>query len=192
VASTTHGRDEVEALLMPILEDAGLDLEGLTVRLTGSARRVSVLVDKDGGIGIDECAELSRTISAALDADVVMGEKPYTLEVGSPGATRPLTRARHYERAVGRLLRLTLTSGQVVTGRLVGTDATDVADRSEGTVEVEVDGRSSVISLADIRKARVELEFRRSTDPPVDAAADEAPDAADAASDTAGEVVEGG
>jgi ribosome maturation factor RimP len=78
-----------------------IDLEA--VKLTSAGRRVllRVVIDADGGISLDDIAEVSRELSAKLDASDVMGETPYTLEVTSPGTDRPLTQPRHWRRAAG-------------------------------------------------------------------------------------------
>ena len=59
----------------------------------GRRRLLRVVVDGDGGPGLDDIAELSRSLSAELDSSGVMGETAYTLEVSSPGVDRPLTRS---------------------------------------------------------------------------------------------------
>ena len=71
-----------------------------------------MLVDKDGGVSLDEVAEVSQAVSATLDlpaADAVLGAAPYVLEVSSPGIDRPLVHPRHWRRAVGRLVRVQLS-----------------------------------------------------------------------------------
>ena len=79
-----------------------------------------------------------RQLSAALDSVAVMGDFPYTLEVSSPGVDRPLTEPRHWRRAVGRLVQVTVTdtgdagdSGSVV-GRVVAADADGITLEVEG------------------------------------------------------------
>jgi len=81
-----------------------IDLEA--VKVTSAGRRVvlRIVVDADGGVSLDDIAEVSREVSAKLDANNAMGEAPYTLEVTSPGVDRPLTQPRHWRRATGRLV----------------------------------------------------------------------------------------
>ncbi len=97
---------------------AGYDLELLHVQQAGRRRLVKVVVDSDtadGGIGLDQVAEVSRAVSAALDAleDHRTAGSPlggsYTLEVTSPGLDRPLTRPRHWRRA--RLRKVAVQQG---------------------------------------------------------------------------------
>ena len=76
-----------------------------------------MVVDADGGVSLDAIAEVSRELSAALDAAAAMGEVPYTLEVSSPGVDRPLTEPRHWRRAVGRLVTAPLAVAGAGAGR---------------------------------------------------------------------------
>lgn len=116
-------------LLAPAVEQAGVDLEEVEVLAAGKRRLVRVLVDKDGGITLDDVAAVSQAISGALDAtpeaDSVLGSAAYVLEVSSPGVDRPLVQPRHWRRAIGRLVRAS-TNGLEFTGRVVATDADGV------------------------------------------------------------------
>ena len=100
---------DLVAVLEPVAAAAGMDLESLKIGAAGRRRLLRVVVDADGGVGLDEMADISRDLSARLDATGAMGEAPYTLEVSSPGVDRPLTLPRHWRRAVGRLVRVPLS-----------------------------------------------------------------------------------
>jgi len=149
----TASPDLLRSVCEPLCSAAGLDLEALEVSPTGRRRRILLVVDRDGGVGLDECAELSRAVSDALDGGDVMGDAQYTLEVSSPGVSRPLTLPRHWRRNTGRLVRVVLASGGEVTGRVVGAD--------DDGADVDVDGRARRLAYADVGKARVQVEFRR-------------------------------
>ncbi len=114
------------------IEDLGLDLESLALSSSGSKRIVRIAVDADGGVGIDQVAKASRSVSAALDESDVMGKQPYTLEVTSRGLDAPLTEERHWRRAAGRLVAVTLADGASITGRVAGSDP-DGVDLTVGT-----------------------------------------------------------
>ncbi|GAA2079394.1 ribosome maturation factor RimP [Aeromicrobium halocynthiae] len=114
------------------IEDLGLDVESLAVSSSGSKRIVRIAVDADGGVGIDRIAKASRAVSATLDESDVMGQQPYTLEVTSRGLDAPLTAERHWRRAAGRLVAVTLADGASVTGRVAGSDP-DGVDLTVGT-----------------------------------------------------------
>jgi ribosome maturation factor RimP len=88
-----------------------------------------------------------------LDETDVMGEHPYTLEVTSPGVDRPLTLPRHWRRNEGRLVKVVLDTGESLTGRIVGSDQRQAV--------VDVDGTKHEVPLADVAKARIQIEFNR-------------------------------
>jgi ribosome maturation factor RimP len=150
-----------KSTLWDLIEDAvtaeGFDLESLDVARVGRRGRVKVVVDSDDGVDLDQCAELSRKVSAILDAnDDLMGDGPYTLEVSSPGVTRPLTLPRHWRRNIGRLVRVVLADGGVVTGRVTA------ADEQEAVLDVA--GNTREVQYDKVGKAKVQVEFRRHRD----------------------------
>ena len=93
--------DRIADVIRPVVAAAGMDLEAVRVTAAGRRRLLRVVVDRDGGVSLDDAAVVSRDLSAALDSVAVMGDFPYTLEVSSPGVDRPLTDRRHWRRAVG-------------------------------------------------------------------------------------------
>ena len=152
-------------LLAPVVSGTGHDLEGLEVTPAGRRRVVRMVVDRDGGVSLDDVADVSRAVSEALD-DIDAREPAllagaYVLEVSSPGVDRPLTQPRHWRRNVGRLVTAVLADGTSETGRLTAAD--DEA--------VELGGRR--IPLADLVRGTVQVEFSR----PGDAAAQDEGDA---------------
>jgi ribosome maturation factor RimP len=159
--STTQS-ERLRGLLEPLVGKKGLDLEEIEVTPAGKRRVLRVVVDSDDGVQLDVCAELSRTLSEALDESDLMGGSPYVLEVTSPGADRPLTELRHYHRAVGRLVKADLTEGSgggELTARITAVDDEGVDLEVPG-----VKGRKPTrrrLAFDDIAKARVEIEFNR-------------------------------
>jgi ribosome maturation factor RimP len=147
-------RQQVHAALQPVVEDAGFDLEDVTVTAAGRRSVVRVVVDRDGGLDLDAVAEVSRVVSAALDAGDVTGDSPYTLEVTSPGVDRPLTEPRHWRRACGRLVSATLRDGGgEVTGRVRTAD--------DEHVVLDLGDRERAIPYADLGPGKVRVEFSR-------------------------------
>ncbi|MEV7012838.1 ribosome maturation factor RimP [Streptosporangium sp. NPDC051022] len=149
-------RDRLMKLLEPVVGAEGLDLEDVTVTPAGKRRLLRVVVDRDGGVSLDDVAEVSLAVSAALDAGDAMGAAPYVLEVSSPGVDRPLTEPRHWRRAVKRLVKADLRDGTQVEGRIVATDETGV--------ELDVAGAPRRIEYEDLTRGRVQVEFRRLDD----------------------------
>ena len=146
-------RQRVRDTLDPVVTAAGYDLEDVSVTAAGRRSVVRVVVDRDGGVDLDAVAELSRAASTALDDTDVMGESPYVLEVTSPGVDRPLTEARHWRRAAGRLVRVSVTDAGQVTGRVVAADDTQVT--------LEVDGAPRSFAFAALGPGHVQVEFAR-------------------------------
>lgn len=151
--TTSPSPQSLEEILRPVVEESGLFLEEVSVTKAGKHSVVRVLVDLPGitrgSVTLDQVAEATQVISTALD-EVTSLASAYTLEVSSPGATRPLETARHFARATGRLIRMTLTDGTKFTERLA-----QVADTNL-TFE---HGRE--VSLETVRQAQVEVELKR-------------------------------
>src|ERR1700728_1766672 len=110
---------KLAGLIEPAVTAAGMDLEAVRMTVAGRRRLLRVVVDSDHGVSLDDAADVSREISAVLDAGNVLGDVPYTLEVSSPGVDRPLTEPRHWRRARGRLVRVEVTGEGPVEGRVV-------------------------------------------------------------------------
>ena len=155
VAAKAGGASVDEAriadVIRPVIAAAGLDLESVRVTAAGRRRLLRVVVDSDRGVSLDDAAAISRKLSAALDATPVMGDFPYTLEVSSPGVDRPLTDPRHWRRAVGRLVRVTVADAGAVSGRIVA------ADPEEVTLDVE--GTSRRFGYAALGAGAIQVEF---------------------------------
>ena len=134
-ASSSVDEDRIAAVMRPVVAAAGMDLESVRVTAAGRRRLLRVVVDSDRGVSLDDAAAVSRELSAALDTVAVMGDFPYTLEVSSPGVDRPLTDPRHWRRAVGRLVHVTVTDSggaRPVSGRVCSADADEVTLDVEG------------------------------------------------------------
>ncbi|MDG4767130.1 ribosome maturation factor RimP [Solwaraspora sp. WMMD406] len=150
-------RDRLKAVIEPVVGAVGFDLEDVSVSRAGRRYVVRVIVDADGGVGLDAVAQVSRSISAALDeaesvsgAELITGE--YQLEVSSPGVDRPLRLPRHWRRNVGRLVRVTVAQ-RSVTGRIVAAD--------DESVRLDVDGTVRRWGYDEVGAGRVQVEFNR-------------------------------
>ncbi|NKY40894.1 ribosome maturation factor RimP [Cellulomonas septica] len=161
----------VRQVVEPAVAGIGLLLEDVEVARAGARSVVRVVVDvaedDEGELDLDRVADVTRAVSDALDAqDVVAGE--YTLEVSSPGVSRPLTERRHFARAVGRSVTVRLVDGGTVAGRLAAVErGTTDADDAVVVVPVTpgVKGRRPKtgdpvrLLLTDVRDARVEVDL---------------------------------
>jgi len=168
----------LEEYLRPTVAASNLYLEGVEVRIAGSQRTLHVIVDlpedQSGGVSLDLIAEVSRSLSKALDADPADTGRPYELEVSSPGVGRPLTEPRHWRRNLGRKVKVRLRQGDDVTGRVLSVTDDAVTLRPElpakkGTKPKQ--GDPLRLSFDNIRSGKVEIEFTHLDEEP--AAADE-------------------
>ena len=135
------------------LQEMGLDLEAVELTPAGKRRVLRIAVDKDGGVSLDDVAAATRGINDVIDTSDVMGEHPFTLEVTSRGVDRPLTEPRHWRRNRSRLVKVTLSDGSAVTGRIGPSD--------EEQVSLDVEGATRTVRYADVKKALVQIEFNR-------------------------------
>jgi ribosome maturation factor RimP len=154
--------EALERLAEPIAHAAGMELESVDLTRAGRRRLLRVVVDTDGGVGLDEMAVVSQELSAKLDSSGIMGEAPYTLEVTSPGVDRPLTQPRHWRRAVGRLVSVPVTQNSsngspVPASTVFGR----VAAAGEDGVVLDIEGRRREFGFADLGPGKVQVEFRR-------------------------------
>jgi len=149
--------ERISALLTPVLAQFGLELDALETVPAGKRRLLRVVVDGDGPGGrgplLDDIAEASRALSDAPDASDATGNSAYTLEVSSRGVGRPLQLPRHWRRNLTRLVAVTLTGGEQLTGRVTTVD-------EDGAV-LDVDGVARTVAYADVVKALVQVELNR-------------------------------
>ena len=92
----------VSALAEPICAANGLSLWDVTFEKTGRSYMLTVFVDRESGVNIDDCERVSRAVDPLLDGDEFASLPPYTFSVSSAGLQRRLTRPEHFEWAVGK------------------------------------------------------------------------------------------
>lgn len=155
---------QLMSLLSLMLTRFGLELDSLDSVPAGKRRLLRVIVDGDGpqgrGPSLDDIAEATKEISVALDEADFLGDQAYTLEVSSRGTSRPLTQPRHWRRNRGRLVKVTLTGGDTLTGRIANTDQETVTlqivtDPKRGTTSEQT------FSFDGIAKALIQVELNR-------------------------------
>ncbi|HEY7280184.1 MAG TPA: ribosome maturation factor RimP [Actinomycetota bacterium] len=147
---------DVEAMLRPVVEAAGLELVEATFTRDHRRRILRVTVDRDapGGVDLDTIAEVSGRISRRLDLeDVVSG--PYDLEVSSPGVERPLKRPREFRRHTGE--RVKVRSVEPVDGSRTHTGTLEAADEVGIVVRTEAGDRR--MRYEDVASARTVFEW---------------------------------
>lgn len=117
----------LEKTALPILEKKGLEFVDAEFVKEGATWYMRLYIDKEGGIGIDECAEVSRELDALIDDDIT--EQQYIMEVCSPGLDRILKREHEYVKYKGRIVDVKLYKAidgvKEFRGELVGLDEND-------------------------------------------------------------------
>lgn len=138
----------------PLAEESGLELVDVEFQAQGRRRVVRVLIDRPGGITVDECARFSRKLSDCLDMNQTLANS-YNLEVSSPGIDRPLRTGEHYERFKGERAALTthepLDGRRHWSGRLLGLHGQSVG------LELE-EGGERWFELAQIKQAHLVVD----------------------------------
>ncbi|GAA4013234.1 ribosome maturation factor RimP [Hymenobacter fastidiosus] len=147
-----------------MLQDSITDLNVFVIDLTISDSairpKVTAILDSEEGLGIDQCAKVSRRLAHRID-EAYGEEASYTIEVTSPGADQPLTDPRQYARHTGRTLKLTLTDGTEKTGTMEAVEAEGVQLAEEVKVKTKKSILPAVlVPFADIKEARVVISFK--------------------------------
>ena len=143
-------------LLEPAVISAGFFLEEVLVTNPGNHRIVTCVVDGQKPLNLDEVTSVSRLISELLDESPILAEA-FTLEVTSPGVDRPLTKRRHWEKNISRVISMVMHDESTLTARL-----TELRE-SDATFVENIKGRmkTHIIVLDDIVRAQTQVEFSR-------------------------------
>ncbi len=153
VSPFTQMEERLEGLIESCLEGSAIRLVSVYVERRGRRLVVTVCLDREGGIDVDTCAEMSEVIGRHLNVENVI-EESYNLEVESPGLQRVLRKPREFRSFLGRevevLLRQTFEGKQKLCGRLVDADAEKV--------KVIVDGEELVFPYEALKKTRLHFE----------------------------------
>ncbi|SLN10962.1 Ribosome maturation factor RimP [Aquimixticola soesokkakensis] len=143
IAKTAIDRRLAE-IVGPVIEDMGFELVRVRLMSSTKSKTLQIMAERpDGGIEVDECAEISTAVSAILDVEDPV-EDEYTLEVSSPGIDRPLTRMKDFATFEGYEARIETT--EMIDGRrrfkgeLAGVEGDEVLiNIEEGTVGLHFD-----------------------------------------------------
>jgi len=134
---------EVVNMMQPIIEGLGFEVVGIELLGRGQHRTLQILVDQPGGINIDDCAEISRSLSRLLDVEDPFSFE-YSLEVGSPGVFRELKLDKDFQRQEGDRVKLSLYEAvnetQTLFGTLAGFDLETIHlndEASKGLLKIE-------------------------------------------------------
>ena len=141
-------------MLTPSVEDLGYELVGIEYIRAGKHSTLRIYIDQEEGILVDDCAAVSRQVSAIMDVeDPITNE--YTLEVSSPGLERPLFSAAHYQAFIGEevkvQLRMPIQNRRRWKGIISSVDGEIIC--------INVDGSEERFALSNIQKANIVPKF---------------------------------
>ncbi len=144
----------LKEMLTPAIEDLGCELWGIECQRAGRFMTVRLFIDKEGGVGVEDCADVSRQVSAILDVEDPIADK-YNLEVSSPGLDRPLFTLAQYERFIGQdilvHLRIPVSDRRKWQGKLEKID--------NDMLTFIIDGQEQVFVFGNIQKANIVPKF---------------------------------
>jgi ribosome maturation factor RimP len=140
--------EEISAAIRPIIEATGNYLEELSITSAGKVKILTVIIDSDTHLNLDQVTAVTKEISEVIEALPELGDGAFTLEVTSPGLDRPLTKPRHWRKNLDRLVKIIMTSGEEIQGR--------IGEVTDTTVLVD----SQKVSYEDVKRAVLEIEFK--------------------------------
>ncbi|MCX8109719.1 MAG: ribosome maturation factor RimP [Syntrophorhabdaceae bacterium] len=146
--------EKVKECLMPLINEYGLELVDVEFKTSGRRWLLRVFIDKEGGVVLSDCENISRELSLILDVEDFI-KHPYVLEVSSPGLTRPLKTRQDFVRSIGKPCRI-LTSEKIENKNEFKGKILDVRED-----EIEIKGKIGVftIPIYAIKKANLEFEL---------------------------------
>lgn len=147
-------QNQLFELMEPTVVDLGCELVAVELTTVEGRRTLRISIDKPGGIIVEDCTRVNRSLSAMLDVEDPL-EGAYDLEVSSPGLERPLQRSSDFDRFCGYRVRVQLE--KEAPGRRRFTGILKAVD--SGTLHIAVDGEEFELSLELVEKAHLLLEI---------------------------------
>ncbi|WP_109427580.1 ribosome maturation factor RimP [Aggregatibacter kilianii] len=145
---------KLQELLQGSVEDLGCELWGIECQRVGRYLTVRLFIDKEGGVTVEDCADVSRQVSAVLDVEDPIADK-YNLEVSSPGLDRPLFTLNQFERYLGQEILLHLRIPVADRRKWQG----QLAKIENDMITLIVDGKEQVLAFGNIQKANIVPKF---------------------------------
>ncbi len=145
--------DRVRAIADPIISDEGMELVDVEYRRESRGWVLRLYLDKGEGVTLDDCTRISQAVGRSLDVEDLI-QAPYTLEVSSPGLTRPLKTEKDFMKYRNSLIKVktldAIQNRRLFKGRLVGV--------SDSQIEIEAEGGIFQIPLSNVAKANLEVD----------------------------------
>lgn len=150
--------DSVQQLIQPILDSMNIELVEVEFKKRGeNDGSLTVYIDKDGGVSLDDCEAVHNAIDAPLDELDPTSGKPYTLNVSSPGLDRPFKTLRDYRKHLGEEIEISLY--KPVEGNKKFDAVLDDVDDGFTSVTVTLNKKTIQLNIKDIALARAVIKF---------------------------------
>lgn len=153
--------EQITALAQRVCATHGLEVVDAELFRAGRRRVVRVYIAKAEGVSIDDCAKVSREMSAVLDAENWLGDESYVMEVSSPGLDRPFKTLADWTRNLGRDVRVTsrekIENKTVHAGKLIAADAASV--KLEIPAKAKAPAQVLDIPMAQVALAKLEIKL---------------------------------
>lgn len=146
---------KVSSLVEPILLSLGFELVDVEYLSANSRWVLRLFIDKEGGVTIDDCAQVSREIGDLIDIKDIIDHK-YVLEVSSPGLNRPLKKDKDFIRAIDKKIKVKLSEPVNNCSNFSGY----LKDFKDGTLILEVEEEEAVLPRSKVYKANLVYEFK--------------------------------
>ncbi len=152
-------KDHIQSIIAPKVEEEALFIVEITVSATN---HISIFIDGDKGVTIDQCITISRFVEENLNRD----EEDYELDVSSAGLDLPLKVARQYVKNIGRMVDIVTKKGQKLSGKLVAANDDGFDVEVEKSVLLEGKKRKENITVvdsfiySDIKSTKIVVSFR--------------------------------
>ena len=145
---------QLKELIKPILDQESIELVDLVYRWEGNRNVLRLLIDKQGGVSLDDCARINKSLSVVLDeTDLIPAS--FILEVSSPGLDRPLTTKRDFEKCINKDVRFILKNDKGTTDIIMGT----VKSVGEDRLVLDITGYEREVLFDTIIKAKLEINI---------------------------------
>lgn len=152
--------EALTAIIEPVVESFDLQLWGLQYAGQGHHSLLRIFIDSEQGVDVDDCAKVSRQLSAVLDVEDPISSK-YTLEVSSPGMNRSLFALHQYVAYVGSTIKVKLNAA--IDKRKKFKAVLLSVDEDKQNIELNLDGENITVEYINIEKANVFADFSEKT-----------------------------
>ena len=130
--------EEVEKFIEPIVQNLGYEIVEVEFAKKYNGDNLTIFIDKPGGVDINDCETVHNAINEPLDELNPTNDKPYTLNVSSPGIDRPIITNKDYNRNIGEILEIKLFQAidkrKIFVGELLSYDDENIVIKSQDKV----------------------------------------------------------